>query len=381
MSETSRNRIVHGLGALVAGGAERAAVDLMLAMKAAGHDVELLCMTPREDAVGSYWRSILTDAGIPIATGPTARLTPITALWLASRLRRRDIALFHVHLNYVERAYIWSRRLHVRRYGVLRKLHNMVLPDTGWQRSLFNRSDIRMSVANGRAVDEAFRGKLPGEQVRIDNGVYFHWPVYDPAPAARRPLLEAIGLHPTKRHAVNVASMNGEDPATAQKAHDILIAAWKQSGVGRRGAVLHLLGAGTLEPRLRELAGEDESIVFEGAVPGVERWHRACDVFVLPSRWEGLPNAAIEAAGTGTPCIFSEIAPCMELCDNSAKTFPVDDVNALSALLADMLSQDPAAPNPDAVEAIQERYGIEHALAAYERVYERVLSEQRRGDS
>lgn len=380
MTDTGRIRIVHGLGALVAGGAERAAVDLMLAMKDAGHDVELLCITPREDAVGSHWRSKLTNAGIPISTGPTSRLSPLTALWLARRLRRRDVALFHVHLNYVERVYLWSRWLHTRHYGVLRKLHNMVLPDTGWQRTIFKRSDIRMSVANGQAVDEAFRGKLPGEQVRIDNGVYFHWPVYDPAPSARRPLLEAIGLDPARRHAINVASMNGEAPAAAQKAQDTLIAAWIQSGIGQRGAILHLLGTGTLESRLRELVGEDDSIVFEGVVPGVERWHRACDLFVLPSRWEGLPNAAIEAAGTGIPCIFSEIPPCKELCDNGAKIFPVDDVGALADLLDDMLSRDPSPPDPDAVEAIRQRYGIDHALKAYERVYERVMTGQNRAD-
>jgi len=37
---------------------------------------------------------------------------------------------------------------------------------------------------------------------------------------------------------------------------------------------------------------------------------KACDLFALPSRWEGMPNAALEATAVGLPCVVSTRAGC-----------------------------------------------------------------------
>ena len=49
-----------------------------------------------------------------------------------------------------------------------------------------------------------------------------------------------------------------------------------------------------------------DNIDFVGRTEEVDMWLQAFDVFILPSRFEGLPVAGIEAQIAGLPCIFSD---------------------------------------------------------------------------
>jgi glycosyltransferase involved in cell wall biosynthesis len=48
-------------------------------------------------------------------------------------------------------------------------------------------------------------------------------------------------------------------------------------------------------------------VVFAGATHDIQDYFRAADVFVLPSRREGLPVALLEAMSCGLPCIASRL--------------------------------------------------------------------------
>ena len=52
--------------------------------------------------------------------------------------------------------------------------------------------------------------------------------------------------------------------------------------------------------------GISENIVFTGNVSNVQDYLQAMDVFVLPSRYEGLPVVSVEAQASGLPCVFSD---------------------------------------------------------------------------
>ncbi len=43
-----------------------------------------------------------------------------------------------------------------------------------------------------------------------------------------------------------------------------------------------------------------------GSRKDVDRFYQAMDVFVLPSRYEGLPVVAVEAQAAGLPCVLSD---------------------------------------------------------------------------
>jgi glycosyltransferase involved in cell wall biosynthesis len=75
---------------------------------------------------------------------------------------------------------------------------------------------------------------------------------------------------------------------------------------------LLLIGDGPLRPVIAAqvarlgLAGH---VTFLGARPDVPALLAALDVFVLPSRHEGFPVAAVEAQAAGLPCVLSNAIP------------------------------------------------------------------------
>lgn len=64
----------------------------------------------------------------------------------------------------------------------------------------------------------------------------------------------------------------------------------------------------TVKEQARML-GIDRNISFLGAVPNVNEILQAADVFILPSTWEALGLAAIEAQGAGLPCVLADNIP------------------------------------------------------------------------
>lgn len=366
-------QVLYLLGALTAGGAERAAVDLGIAMKRRGAEIRFVCTASHRDAVGDYWRSLLEREKVPVTTTPHQRLNLRTAKWLAGIVSDPSVSLVHAHVEYAVAALGLSRLMHKHRAGVLQKIPNMQPPAQWMIRFLMRRAKIRTSVAGGRSTYEAVKDRLPGVVHCVPNGMNFHWPIYDPARLDQRQA--ELGLDPNRRHVLHVGRMSGDSPSSAQKAHDTLIRAWRSIDAGGLGMDLHLIGGGNLRGALEAMAGGDASIRFHGIVPGVERWLLATDAFVLPSRWEGLPNAGIEAAGTGIPCIFADIPPCRELDAARCAYHAVDDEAALAALLREVASEAYHRPvDRAAIEATRQRYGISETLTAYLEIYDQMLN-------
>jgi glycosyltransferase involved in cell wall biosynthesis len=115
-----------------------------------------------------------------------------------------------------------------------------------------------------------------------------------------------------------------------------------------------IVGDGKFRPALMsqvERAGLASRIQFRGQVtPGepVRRILDAADLFVLPSRTEGLPRALIEAMARGLPCIGSAVGGIPELLD-AGELVPAGDAVALAASIERVLR------NPLRMEAMSRR--------------------------
>jgi glycosyltransferase involved in cell wall biosynthesis len=106
---------------------------------------------------------------------------------------------------------------------------------------------------------------------------------------------------------------------------------------------LAMVGDGRHREELEALArrlGVDGRVRFVGNRPSPEAVRAdldAADLFVLPSRTEGLPRAMIEAMARGLPCIGSTVGGFPELLARE-DLVPPSNVDALTKLLADVLA-------------------------------------------
>ncbi|MFL4904220.1 glycosyltransferase [Streptomyces sp. MMS24-I2-30] len=90
-----------------------------------------------------------------------------------------------------------------------------------------------------------------------------------------------------------------------QKGQDVLLRAWDHVVRQVPGARLALVGDGPDRERLR--AGAPPSVTFAGAVADAAPWYRAADLVVLPSRWEGMALAPLEAMACGRPVLLTDV--------------------------------------------------------------------------
>lgn len=106
-----------------------------------------------------------------------------------------------------------------------------------------------------------------------------------------------------------------------QKNHEFLIDIFESLMKKNNNAILLLIGSGELEESIKEKVksvGLQNSVIFLGTTNEVYRYYQAMDVFVLPSRYEGLPVVGIEAQTSGLPCLFStEMTKETQITDNA----------------------------------------------------------------
>ncbi|WP_405798310.1 glycosyltransferase [Streptomyces sp. NBC_01506] len=145
-----------------------------------------------------------------------------------------------------------------------------------------------------------------------------------------------------------------------QKGQDILLRAWTLVLKDMPEARLVLVGDGPDAARLR--AGAPPSVLFAGAVPDTAPWYRAADLVVLPSRWEGMAVAPLEAMASGRTVLLSDVDGARESLPPAQRaqclTAPGDHratATAITALLRDRSLLDTFG-----------RQGLEHVRGTYD---------------
>ncbi|GAA2918501.1 glycosyltransferase family 4 protein [Streptomyces argenteolus] len=122
-----------------------------------------------------------------------------------------------------------------------------------------------------------------------------------------------------------------------QKGQDVLLRAWERSPV--RDARLVLVGDGPYGEELRRTA--PPGVLFAGASRDVLPWIHAADVLVLPSRWEGMALAPLEAMACGRPVLLSDVDGARESLPPGHAPHclvPPEDPAALAAALTALLA-------------------------------------------
>ncbi len=113
-----------------------------------------------------------------------------------------------------------------------------------------------------------------------------------------------------------------------QKNQAFLLEVFREVHSRRPESALLLIGEGEDRQRLEEKAkrlGLEDRVIFYGAADRVERLYWSMDVFMLPSRFEGLPVTGIEAQAAGLPCLFSDAVTRECQIEKSARFLPLSD--------------------------------------------------------
>jgi glycosyltransferase involved in cell wall biosynthesis len=148
-----------------------------------------------------------------------------------------------------------------------------------------------------------------------------------------------------------------------EKGFDVLLQAFAQSGLAAEGQRLIILGEGPERQALAALAqdlGIAAAVEMPGVVPDPERWMARCAFYVLSSRYEGFPNALLEAMAMGCAVIAAE-------CDSGPRELvrhgdngllvPVADVTALAQAMRELaLNPSLRACLGHAAQAVRARY-------------------------
>ncbi|MBN2002166.1 MAG: glycosyltransferase family 4 protein [Anaerolineae bacterium] len=141
-----------------------------------------------------------------------------------------------------------------------------------------------------------------------------------------------------KAHLVIIGSME-----RLYKAPDVLLRAMASCVREGLNLKLSVIGKGKFLPELQALAeslGIGAHVSFLGQLPAgaaVREKLDEADLFVLPSRQEGVPRAMLEAMARGLPCIGSTIGGIPELLPPEAMV-PPNDVPALASKIREALS-------------------------------------------
>jgi len=165
--------------------------------------------------------------------------------------------------------------------------------------------------------------------------------------------------------------------ASRQKGHEFILEACSVLKLNHtKPFKLVLIGNGDFES-LKLLATQlniSDNTVFLGKRSDVDILLQGMDCFALPSRWEGLPLALIEAMATGLPAIASNVSGNAEVIEygKTGILFPVGEINELAKGLTTLMEK-PAYRNKlarDGQLMVAKRFGIQKSMDQYLSLYE-----------
>lgn len=370
------------------GGAERQAQKLAQTLIGKGTAVEVVTGwwfrgTPQQEQIADvpvYRNHTLWEfLGIKGLRKFGGYLYILSLIWYL-RQRRDDYDVIHVHgLNYHTFAAVlagrWFKRQVICKLAnsgegsdILKMRHNKQLALSRYMLPTALQCD-RFVALNKTVVEELTAVQVPSHHiVELPNGVETDdiaaktdYQLHDPA------RIVFVGrLHP-------------------QKGLDTLLQALQQLREKYDGRLqLQLLGDGPLRAELTQLAEQldiSDIVHFVGQTDEVTRYLQEADVFVLPSRAEGISNALLEAMAAGLTAVVSQIPGNVDVIEHEKNglLFTVDDPQALAESVHRVLTQANLREQlgRQARQRVVDRFSLGYVADCYIDLYRTLLADDK----
>ena len=239
------------------------------------------------------------------------------------------------------------------------------------QRRVWRRVDRVLAVSSRLAERMAAAVRFPMDRITvIRNGV-------DLARFGHQDRRQARARLGISADATIVGTVGRLVPVKHQ--HNLLAAMARLKAIGLHAQTV-LAGDGPLRDDLERTAHElglDGEVRFLGETGDVATVLAAFDVFVLPSRSEGMSNTILEAMACGLPVVATRVGGNDELVDDgvTGKLVPAESAEALADALGGLIR------NPDSRHAmgaagrakVEREFSLEAMIRGYERLYEDVV--------
>jgi glycosyltransferase involved in cell wall biosynthesis len=190
-------------------------------------------------------------------------------------------------------------------------------------------------------------------------------------------------FHPPKNHVsgeggiLTIGTVSGLRPV---KNLELLLHAFAKLSATCSKLHLVIVGSGECYPRLKLLRSRlslGDSCLFISATPNVIDWLHAMDVFVLPSRSEGMSNALLEAMACGRAIVATRVGGTPELLGHNERglLFESDDVEDLVQKLKSLIDDVALRTQlgTSAAEFARGEFSVEKSVSRFAALYRRLL--------
>jgi len=188
-----------------------------------------------------------------------------------------------------------------------------------------NIANILVAVSEGTRQRALKEGVAPDRVSLIPNGIV---PVSAKG-VNRQDIRKSIGVGEDDIFLISVGRL------VYQKAHEFLIAAMPEVLKEVPNIEVGICGDGPLHSQLEmqiKSRGLAKSVKLLGTFDRIINFLAVADIFVLPSRWEGLPMALLEAMNAGLPVVATRVEGVDEVISDGENGLlvPAEDASALS---------------------------------------------------
>jgi len=355
------------------GGAERMLVELVTRLDRAAFSPLVYCLGPRPSGNPISLVDRLEDARIPVRCFGARRFTDLPTLM--RKLRRQMasdrpdlVQTFLFHANVVG---AWAAK----RAGVPRVVTGIRVAErrSRWPLIVSRWADRwvdRHVCVSGSVRDfSAKRGLLPIEKLLVIPNAVDVDRFASASPISR----DKLGTRNDSRLITCVGRID------RQKGSQWLVESLRSLLAARGDCELVLVGDGPDRRPLEQFCRDHgmNRVHFLGARADVPQILAATDVFVLPSRWEGMPNVVLEGMAAGRPIVSTDVEGVREALGNGADAQVVSphDPAGFAALVEKLLDNPDSAARLGAENQLRARadFSFSAMTAAYETLYRGLL--------